>query len=626
MGGRRKDHSKLHSITVEQPLTTINRAHSTLHLLGVLAVLYYRSSWLLLNIPTVPFSLAFTWSLMFASELVLAFTWLINQSFRWRVVSRSAFPERLPNDDEQLPAIDVFVCTVDPEKEPTIEVMNTVISAMCLDYPVEKMSVYLSDDGGSPLTLYAAREAYEFARSWNPFCRKYKIETRSPEAYFSSCSPSSTAVDGTEFVQEQRRMKVIYETFKMNVGQKRRELTEAESSQALSKKAEEHPPLVQIIHDEKGATDEEHCALPLLVYVSREKRKTHPHHFKAGALNVLLRVSSIMSNSSYILALDCDMHCNDPTSARQAMCFHLDTKISSSLAFVQFPQSFYNMSTNDIYHSFPNKSFKIGFMYGSVVEDFLTGFLMQCKGWRWGAGLLEVAFSKFCPLIYGLSHNISFLQRMCYAALAFQPINAFPVLCYSLIPQLCLINGISLFPSVSTKWFLIFGAVHLSWMCQNLREEFVIGGTIKTWWKEERMRKMRCITSDLLACFDFTMKCVGAKQIKFLLTNKVVDEKKLQMYEKGIFDFEGSTVVLIPASTIAILSTITFLGGLVKVIMQESYGAMIGQLYISFFSMMSGYPILEGILIRKDKGKVPVAITLYSAVWAMFILIIFYRW
>ncbi|KAK1295428.1 Cellulose synthase-like protein G2 [Acorus calamus] len=624
MGGRREDHSKLHSITVEQPLTTINRAHSTLHLLGVLAVLYYRSSWLLLNIPTIPYSLAFTWSLMFASELVLAFTWLINQSFRWRVVSRSAFPERLPNDDEQLPAIDVFVCTVDPEKEPTIEVMNTVISAMCLDYPVEKMSVYLSDDGGSPLTLYAAREAYEFARSWNPFCRKYKIETRSPEAYFSSCSTAVELISGTE-------------------------------DEALIDPVDSF----QIIHDKKGATDEEHSALPLLVYVSREKRKTHPHHFKAGALNVLLRVSSIMSNSSYILALDCDMHCNDPTSARQAMCFHLDTKISSSLAFVQFPQSFYNMSTNDIYHSFPNKSFKnhenrfrnqassiqeatflascnyehdtqwgkqIGFMYGTVVEDFLTGFLMQCKGWRWGAGLLEVAFSKFCPLIYGLSHNISFLQRMCYAALAFQPINAFPVLCYSLIPQLCLINGISLFPSVSTQWFLIFVAVHLSWMCQNLREGFVIGGTIKTWWKEERMRKMRCITSDLLACFDFTMKCIGAKQIKFLLTNKVVDEKKLQMYEKGIFDFEGSTMVLIPASTIAILSTITFLGGLVKVIMQESYGAMFGQLYISFFSMMSGYPILEGILIRKDKGKVPVAITLYSAVWAMFILLIFYRW
>jgi hypothetical protein len=64
-----------------------------------------------------------------------------------------------------------------------------------------------------------------------------------------------------------------------------------------------------------------------------------------------LRVSAVMSNSPYILVLDCDMFCNDPTSARYAMCFHLDPKISSSLAFVQFPQKFHNISKNDIYDS-----------------------------------------------------------------------------------------------------------------------------------------------------------------------------------------------------------------------------------------------------------------------------------
>lgn len=28
--------------------------------------------------------------------------------------------------------------------------------------------------------------------------------------------------------------------------------------------------------------------IPLLVYVAREKRPSHPHHFKAGAINVLV--------------------------------------------------------------------------------------------------------------------------------------------------------------------------------------------------------------------------------------------------------------------------------------------------------------------------------------------------
>lgn len=64
-----------------------------------------------------------------------------------------------------------------------------------------------------------------------------------------------------------------------------------------------------------------------------------------------LRVSALMSDSPYILVLDCDMFCNDPSSARSAMCFHLDPKISSSLALVQFPQKFHNISKNDIYDS-----------------------------------------------------------------------------------------------------------------------------------------------------------------------------------------------------------------------------------------------------------------------------------
>lgn len=64
-----------------------------------------------------------------------------------------------------------------------------------------------------------------------------------------------------------------------------------------------------------------------------------------------LRVSAALSNSPYILMLDSDMYCSDPTSARQAMCFHFDPEMSPSLAFVQFPQTFHSISKNDIYDS-----------------------------------------------------------------------------------------------------------------------------------------------------------------------------------------------------------------------------------------------------------------------------------
>lgn len=39
-------------------------------------------------------------------------------------------------------------------------------------------------------------------------------------------------------------------------------------------------------HDSKSEIKQ--TMLPLLVYVSREKRPSQPHHFKAGALNALV--------------------------------------------------------------------------------------------------------------------------------------------------------------------------------------------------------------------------------------------------------------------------------------------------------------------------------------------------
>ncbi|KAL0414367.1 UNVERIFIED_CONTAM: Cellulose synthase-like protein E1 [Sesamum radiatum] len=111
----------------------------------------------------------------------------------------------------------------------------------------------------------------------------------------------------------------------------------------------DNPPIIEVINDANGdGMDSDKRKIPLLVYVAREKWPSHPHHFKAGALNVLLRVSAMISNSPYVLILDCDMYCNDPSSARQAMCFHLNPELSLKLGFVQFPQRFYNINETDI--------------------------------------------------------------------------------------------------------------------------------------------------------------------------------------------------------------------------------------------------------------------------------------
>lgn len=124
-------------------------------------------------------------------------------------MARSVNLANLPKDDRVLPGVDVFICTADPKKEPVIEVMNTVLSAMALDYPPEKLAVYLSDDGGAGVTLYATKEACSFANSWLPFCRKYGIKARSPDAYFASLNDNAHLDWGDELREEEEKIKVI---------------------------------------------------------------------------------------------------------------------------------------------------------------------------------------------------------------------------------------------------------------------------------------------------------------------------------------------------------------------------------------------------------------------------------
>ncbi|GMY30927.1 cellulose synthase-like protein E6 [Fagus crenata] len=58
--------------------------------------------------------------------------------------------------------------------EPPTMVINTILSVMSYNYPPEKLSVYLSDDGGS-----------DFSRHWIPFCKKFNVKPMSPSAYFA---------------------------------------------------------------------------------------------------------------------------------------------------------------------------------------------------------------------------------------------------------------------------------------------------------------------------------------------------------------------------------------------------------------------------------------------------------
>lgn len=111
-------------------------------------------------------------------------------------------------EPNRLSPVDVFVSSVDPLKEPPIITANTVLSILSVDYPIDKVSCYVSDDGASMLLFDTLSETAEFARRWVPFCKKYSVEPRAPEFYFNQKMDYLKDKVLPSFVKDRRAMKV----------------------------------------------------------------------------------------------------------------------------------------------------------------------------------------------------------------------------------------------------------------------------------------------------------------------------------------------------------------------------------------------------------------------------------
>lgn len=702
---------------------TFNRLYMAVHAAGILALLYHHTKTLLFmnSTTSITFSL-----LLLISDLVFAFTWACTQvGFHLRPIRRCELLHNLQVEErESSPAVDVFICTADPHKEPPMGTVNTALSVMGYDYPPEKVSVYVSDDGGAQSTLFAFMEAAKFARHWLPFCRDNHLVERCPEAYFSSTSNSSSSANAHE-------LKILYESMKVrveNTVERERPLEEyieedQEMRDVFAKwtphfTRQHHPPLIQVLLASKKDKDVSGRMMPNLIYVSREKSKTHHHRFKAGALNVLVRVSATMTNAPIILTLDCDTYSNDPQTIKRALCYFSDPKIQPTLAYVQFPQIFRGLNKGDIYSSehkrlfqinplgmdglggpnyvgtgcfFQRRAFfgspstfiepelpelsptqivkkpigsqevltlahhvaacgyeeqtewgsKLGFRYGSLVEDYYTGYRMQCEGWRsmfchperpaflgespmalidllgqckrWTIGLLDVVCSKFNTITYGLP-RIGPLA-FAYSHYAFWPMYSIPLTLYAFIPQLALLNGVSTFPKVTDQYFMLYIFLYLGANAKDLVDFLLEKGTFERWWNSQRMWMISGVSCFLFGCIEYILSSLGFAMAGFNVTSKVQDDELKKRYDKGVFEFGVDSPMFVTLTMAAIINLISFVFGIIGILtkgMLEMEGLIL-QILVSGLVVINCLPVYEAMVFRSDKGRMPTKTTLIAA-------------
>ena len=263
----------------------------------------------------------------------------------WRPIVRQVKPlsQLMPKMvKSEWPNIDIFITCYN---EPTDMVQETVRAALAMDYPVTKLKVYVLDDGNDP-NMRAMAERVCIEDLQNPALQQHskalqlerenmRVKQADLEAALQALE--SCEADNPEGCSPQQQL--IQKAVTL-LGPKEESL-----SQKLTNAIKD---LTKSIHKhEMDLSDLSRCR-----YIARPKPKGRPHHAKAGNINYA--IFSGKTKGDFILTLDAD-HIPKPHFLQRVLPYFFEYNLrqgryeSNSIAFVQTPQSFYNLPSDDPY-------------------------------------------------------------------------------------------------------------------------------------------------------------------------------------------------------------------------------------------------------------------------------------
>ncbi|XBI56033.1 hypothetical protein VPH35_037713 [Triticum aestivum] len=499
-----------------------------------------------------------------------------------------------------------------------------------------------------------------------------------------------------------------------------------------------HPTIVKVLWDNsKSKAGEE---FPHLVYLSREKSPRHRHNFKAGAMNVLTRVSAVMTNAPIMLNVDCDMFANNPQVALHAMCLLLGFDDEIHSGFVQAPQKFYGGLKDDpfgnqmqvitkkiggglagiqgmfyggtgcfhrrkvIYGVPPPDTVKhemkgspsykelqakfgsskeliessrniisgdllarptvdlssrvemakqvgdcnyeagtcwgqeIGWVYGSMTEDILTGLRIHAAGWesalldteppaflgcaptggpasltqfkRWATGLLEILISQNSPILGTIFRRLQLRQCLAYLIVEAWPVRAPFELCYALLGPFCLLTNQSFLPTASDEGFRIPAALFLTCHIYHLMEYKECGLSVRAWWNNHRMQRITSASAWLLAFLTVILKTLGLSETVFEVTRKESSTSSdggagTDEADPGLFTFD-SAPVFIPVTVLSMLNIVALAVAAWRAVVGAAAGVHggpgIGEFVCCGWIVLCFWPFVRGLVSRGKYG------------------------
>ncbi|CAN6438861.1 unnamed protein product [Victoria cruziana] len=289
---------------------------------------------------------------------------------------------------------------------------------------------------------------------------------------------------------------------------------------------------------------------------------------------------------------------------------------------------------------------EVGWIYGSVTEDILTGFKMHCHGWRsvycmpkrpafkgsapinlsdrlhqvlrWALGSVEILLSKHCPIWYGYGGGLKWLERFSYINSVVYPLTAVPLVAYCTLPAICLLSGKFIVPEISNYASIIFIALFLCIIATGALEMQWGKVRIDDWWRNEQFWVIGGVSSHLFALFQGLLKVLAGVDTSFTVTSKSGDDGEFS--ELYVFKW---TSLLIPPLTLLIINIIGVVSGVANAINNgyDSWGPLFGKFFFAFWVIVHLYPFLKGLTGKQNRTPTIVLVwsillaSIFSLVW-----------
>lgn len=279
---------------------------------------------------------------------------------------------------------------------------------------------------------------------------------------------------------------------------------------------------------------------------------------------------------------------------------------------------------------------RVGWIYGSVTEDVVTGYRMHNRGWRsiycvtkrdafrgtapinltdrlhqvlrWATGSVEIFFSRNNGLLAGSRMKI--LQRIAYLNVGIYPFTSIFLMVYCFLPALSLFTDQFIVQSLDI-YFLVYLLVITLTLCMLAVLEVKWAGiTLDEWWRNEQFWVIGGTSAHIAAVMQGLLKVIAGIDISFTLTSKASNEG--QDDEFADLYVVKWTSLMIPPLTIMMVNIIAIAVAVGRTIYSTtpSWSKLLGGVFFSAWVLVHLYPFAKGLMGRR--GRTPTIVWVWA--------------